>query len=347
MFLVFVFVCCVAFISVLFALFLFCCWIVFGVGSCFAFVFVFLFFSFVFCSCFFLFFCSVFFGGFKGQVRATSLGPKPSLFFCFCFFVVLFCLFFGGFKGQVRWPKGPPHLALNPPYFLFVLFWFLFFLCFPFFVFFLIDKNTCFSPQKGAFLFIFQCLPLFLFSSFGASPLNFPFSCFVSLLLFSFFLPSYFSLSLSGSCYFFFLCLLLCFKMFFCFCCSACCLVMFWIITFHLFLLCILFSGCCCCCCFFVLLALLFVVFLIFGNLSKNISEKWKLEKQQTWKMQKKKTDILTRVVSTVVFTNCVFFLFCVSFNFAFVAENTIKIGVSAKQKKKTNKILKLKSGPS
>ena len=31
-------------------------------------------------------------------------------------FVVFFC-FFGGFKGQVRWPKGPPHLALNPPYF--------------------------------------------------------------------------------------------------------------------------------------------------------------------------------------------------------------------------------------
>ena len=42
---------------------------------------------------------------------------------CFVFFVfVVFCfVFFGGFgfKGQVRWPKGPPHLALNPPYFLF------------------------------------------------------------------------------------------------------------------------------------------------------------------------------------------------------------------------------------
>ena len=25
--------------------------------------------------------------------------------------------FLGGFKGQVRWPNGPPHLALNPPYF--------------------------------------------------------------------------------------------------------------------------------------------------------------------------------------------------------------------------------------
>ena len=77
-FLVFVFVFCVAFVSVLFVLFMFCCWIGFGVGSCFAFVF--------------------------------------------------FVCFFGGFKGQVRWPKGPPHLALNPPYFLFVFcFWFLFF----------------------------------------------------------------------------------------------------------------------------------------------------------------------------------------------------------------------------
>ena len=51
---------------------------------------------------------------------------------------VFFLVFFGGFKGQVRWPKGPPHLALNPPY-LFCLFCFvLFFLfvCFLLFIFF-------------------------------------------------------------------------------------------------------------------------------------------------------------------------------------------------------------------
>ena len=66
--------------------------------------------------------------------------------FCFFsfFFVFLFVLFFcfvsfGGFKGQVRWPKGPPHLALNPPYFfgfcfLFVFFLFLFLFCFCFFL---------------------------------------------------------------------------------------------------------------------------------------------------------------------------------------------------------------------
>ena len=52
------------------------------------------------------------------------------MFFLFCFFVFFVFYFFGGFKGQVRWPKGPPHLALNPPYFfVFVsLSFFLFFL---------------------------------------------------------------------------------------------------------------------------------------------------------------------------------------------------------------------------
>ena len=48
----------------------------------------------------------------------------------------------------------------------------------------------------------------------------------------------------------------------------------------------------------------------------------------------------LTKTVSTGVFTNSVFFLLCVSFNFAWFAENTTKIGVSTKN-------LKLKTGPS
>ena len=74
-----------------------------------------------------------------------------------------------------------------------------------------------------------------------------------------------------------------------------------------------------------------------------------------------KKTDILTKAVSTIVFTNSVIFLFLCSLNFAFFAENTIKIGVSApppqKKNKKTNKLTKfivktwskykLKIGPS
>ena len=54
-------------------------------------------------------------------------------FFCFfcCFLFCYFCFFlffFGGFKGQVRWPKGPPHLALNHPYFF--VFVFCCFFCF-------------------------------------------------------------------------------------------------------------------------------------------------------------------------------------------------------------------------
>ena len=48
--------------------------------------------------------------------------------------------------------------------------------------------------------------------------------------------------------------------------------------------------------------------------------------------MQKKDTG--TRADRTGVLTNSVFFLFCVSLNFAFGAENTIKLGVSAKKEK-------------
>ena len=69
-------------------LLLFCCWIVFGV---------------VLVLCLFFLFNRFF------------------VFVVFCFYSFLFV--FGGFKGQVRWPKGPHHLALNPPYlFCFLLF---------------------------------------------------------------------------------------------------------------------------------------------------------------------------------------------------------------------------------
>ena len=61
----------------------------------------------------------------------------------FGFFFVVFFVFFGGFKGQVRWPKGPPHLALNPPYFLFLFF--LFFL----FCFFLEGLRVRWGGPKG------------------------------------------------------------------------------------------------------------------------------------------------------------------------------------------------------
>ena len=81
----------------------------------------------------------------------VCVGFVSVVFVCFCFVVGLFlvlvlvlflfflgfCFLFdfdfsGGFKGQVRWPKGPPHLALNPPYF---VCFFVFLLCFFFFVF--------------------------------------------------------------------------------------------------------------------------------------------------------------------------------------------------------------------
>ena len=80
----------------------------------------------------------------------------------------------------MRWPKGPPHLALNPPYLFFIflcLLLFLSFLCF------CNTKKTCFPPRKGHFLFIFKCLPLFLF--WGSPFFNFSFS--VSLFFLSFF----------------------------------------------------------------------------------------------------------------------------------------------------------------
>ena len=86
-------------------------------------------------------------------------------------------------------PKGPPHLALNPPYFfVFVFLLLFFFLCFPFFVFFYRQK-TCFPPKKGIFLFIFSVSLCFSLAFFGPPPfLPFLFLC-LSLVLF--FLPSF------------------------------------------------------------------------------------------------------------------------------------------------------------
>ena len=73
-----------------------------------------------------------------------------SFFFCLFFgffFLFFFLVFFvGGFKGQVRWPEGPPHLALNPPYFFF-LFLFLFFVLF--FLFFLEGLRVRWGGPKG------------------------------------------------------------------------------------------------------------------------------------------------------------------------------------------------------
>ena len=102
--------------------------------------------------------------------------------FCFLFFVFIVLgglCFFWGFKGQVSWPKGPPHLALKPPYCNFCLF------LFPWL---LIQKGS-FSPKTGHFCLYFSVSLCFSLAFSLASPfLIFSFS--VSLLLFSFFLPS-------------------------------------------------------------------------------------------------------------------------------------------------------------
>ena len=153
------------------------------------------------------------------------------LFFVFCFFLV----FSGGFKGQVRWPEGPPHLALNPPSFFvfFGLFVCLFFfgelkgqvrwpygfflaLSFMFFSFFpvlcfLSEKKPVFPLKKGHFCLFLSVSLCFSWAFFGLPLVKFLFLC-LSLLFFSFFLPSCLSFLLSfGSFFFslsFFFCLL-------------------------------------------------------------------------------------------------------------------------------------------
>ena len=111
-------------------------------------------------------------------------------FFLFVFFLFLFLfflsffVFIGGFKGQVRWPEGPPHLALNPPYLLFV-----FFGSFPFFAF--NRQKNLFYPLKKEFVCLFLVF-LFLspFAFFGLPLFQFLFLC-LSVVLF--FLPSFLS----------------------------------------------------------------------------------------------------------------------------------------------------------
>ena len=141
--------------------------------------------------------------------------------------------------------------------------------------------------------------------------------------------------------------------MLFCFCFSACCLVLFWIIMFDFFLLCILFS---CCCCFFLFLLLwYFVIFDFWLPIKKHLwkfgnCKKKKMKNAEKWTFwQEQLAQVCSQIVS--------FFLFCVSLNFACFAENTIKIGVSAKKFKKHTKNknpsvknwskLALKTGPS
>ena len=169
-----------------------------------------------------------------GRFRCFGVSCFVSLFwcwFCFCVFA-LFCFvvgcccfcflvfsFFGGLKGQVRWPEGPPHLALNPPCFLFLffllkgsgevaqratslgpkpsfyffVFLFVFCFCFPYFV---LKRKTLFLPLRKAIFVYFSVFPFVSLWPFWGLPFfPFRFLCLsLSLLFFSFFLPSCFSL---------------------------------------------------------------------------------------------------------------------------------------------------------
>ena len=70
----------------------------------------------------------------------------------------------------------------------------------------LLSEKTSFSPEKGHFLFIFECLPLFLLSLFWPSTCSISLSLSLSLslfLFFSFFLPCL-SFFLAFFCFLFF-----------------------------------------------------------------------------------------------------------------------------------------------
>ena len=89
-----------------------------------------------------------------------------------------------------------------------------FFVFFPFLSLLLVEK-TCFPPRKGHFLFIFECLPLFLLSLSWPPPFSIclALSLSLSLLFFSFFPLVFLFCFLLVPCF----CLFLCFSVFFAF----------------------------------------------------------------------------------------------------------------------------------
>ena len=136
--------------------------------------------------------------------RTTSLGPTPSFSVLFCF-----CCFWGRVKGQVSWPKGPPHLALNAPYF----FWFVFFSIFPF-PFLGFWKKTVFPLKRGISCLLFSVSLSFSLACCFTSLFHSHFLCLSPVLFFlsSFLLSSLLSFaSLFGSLSLFFFLLWFCF----------------------------------------------------------------------------------------------------------------------------------------
>ena len=117
--------------------------------------------------------------------KATSLGPKPSLF-VFVFVLFLFLLLFFPFFGFFL----PPHLALNPPY---LFFWLFLIGCiFPLSFLFVFNKKPCFPPKKGIFcLFLSVSLSFFL-GLFWPPPFPLSFSQPLSFSLLSSFLLAFF-----------------------------------------------------------------------------------------------------------------------------------------------------------
>ena len=178
----------------------------------------------------------------------------------------------------MRWPKGPSHLALNPPYFLLLVF--CVFLSFPFFA---SNIKTCFPPKKdiSVYLSVSPFVSLWPFLAFFGLPL-FTFSFFVSL-----FFVFLFLMSISGSC------LLFCFVCFFSFKIFFCLFLVFFESQYYIFFICILFS-CCCCFCLFCC----FGVFVNFWILATYQNFSQKIGKSENPKMKNaQKTDILTRTV--------------------------------------------------
>ena len=154
----FCFLCCFCFCFVCFVfvllldcfLVLFFCFCFF-LYSLFSFVFLFLFFLFLF------FFCFVFLEGLRvrwgGPKGPPHLALNPPYFFCFCFFC---CFdFFGGFKGLWATSLGPKPSLFS---FCFWYFWFLlFFSLLSFLVFY--RQKYLFSPKKRAFFVNFSVSP--------------------------------------------------------------------------------------------------------------------------------------------------------------------------------------------
>ena len=193
---------------------------------------------------------------------------------------------------------------------------------------FLKNRKKLVSPlKKGSFVVHSSVFPFVFFSLFGASSFL-TFSFLLSLLFFSFFLPFCFSFlyfvlafSFCFACFFFQAVLLF---LFFLFCLLSGCFLnhnLRFVFALHLVFLLLL---------FFVFVAFIFVLFGILETYQNTSLKNMEIPKTAKIKNAEKKKrtfwqEQLAQVCSQIVSFCC----FCVSFNFACFAENTIKIGVS------------------